>query len=370
MRPQLILTVDYEVFGNGQGCVSHCVVEPAARLLRVADTFSAPVTFFVDAAEFMAMERVLGAAAVRDVKLQLRSAVRAGHDVQLHLHPQWEGATQSTDGTWQLDFRRWRIGDLAEADIDTLVRSGKAWLEDAAFAGTPGGQCTAFRAGSWCIQPSGAVLRSLQRAGFTVESTVVPGMRRPGLEEWSDFRSVPDLAFWRVDEDVCTASDAGLWEVPIASARVSRVAQLVAQLMARTAGHSGFAADCHGSYRVGSKNRVGATVRKLLDLGMAKLDVSTMPADILAAVTRSWTQRFAHVPQPTPVVAIAHTKNWTERSSTQLSTYLAWARAEGIECSTYPRWLSQVEPRSTGVAPVTRHQHSEPFAAASSGHTR
>jgi len=344
MKPHLILTVDYEVFGNGQGCLQRCVVEPALRLLQVAEQHSAPITFFAEAAELMAMQREIGDVAVREVKSQLASAVAAGHDVQLHLHPQWTDARRRQDGGWNLDYGRWRIGDLAEEDTDALIATGKSWLDDVAFAKSPGRGCNAFRAGSWCIQPSERVVHSLKRHGFVVESTVVPGMRRSAPSEWSDFRVVPELPFWPVDGDVCVASNSGLWEVPIASGRVGRLEQLSAELQARDTVNSRFAPGCEGSYSirtVGVLDRAAAHFRKLLDLGLAKLDFSTLPTETLVALTKDWTGRFSQY-QPTPIVAIAHTKNWTERSSSHLTRYLTWAREAGIQFSTYSGWLESL----------------------------
>jgi len=342
----LILTVDYEIFGNGQGCLKHCVVEPASRLLRLADRFDAPVTLFAEAAELMAREREMGRSAVRDVREQLEGAVLAGHDVQLHLHPQWQGAKRREDVGWQLDLDRWRIGDLPEDETEGLITTGKAWLDDVAFAKAPGRTCIAFRAGNWCIQPSEAVVRSLRRHGFRIESTVVPGMRRSGEGEWSDFRSAPDLPFWRVDGDVCEVSSSGLWEVPIASGRVARLNRLTAEFQARNTTNSGFAPNCQGSYQIrsmGPLNRVATNFRKLLDLGLAKLDFSTMPAQVLVHVTKDWMRRFSHAHRPTPIVAIAHTKNWTDRSISHLTDYLTWARDAGIQFSTYREWLAQLK---------------------------
>jgi len=347
MAPHLILTVDYEVFGNGQGCVKACVTEPAARMMRLADRFGAPVTLFAEAAEFMAMERELGASAVRDVRAQLAGAVRAGHDVQLHLHPQWHGATRRSDGTWDLALELWRIGDLSEDNAEELIAAGKGWLDDVAFSSRPGAGCIAFRAGNWCIQPSAAVVRSLRRLGFLVESTVVPGMKRSGDGEWSDFRSVPNLPFWRVEDDVCEASATGLWEVPIASAKLARHEQLLAELQARSTRNSRFAPDCQGAYLSDSKGpleRMAGNVRKLLDLNFAKLDFSTMPLQSLIDITGDWTRRFAHAQPPTPVVAIAHTKTWTNRSMETFEAYLQWARDAGVRFSTYSEWLKSLEP--------------------------
>jgi hypothetical protein len=350
MNSHLILTVDYEVFGNGQGCLKHCVVEPTSRLLRVADQFDAPVTLFAEAAELIAMEREMGRGAVRDVREQLGGAVLGGHDVQLHLHPQWQGAKQRHDGGWDVDFDRWRIGDLPEHETESLISAGKGWLDDVAFANTAGRSCMAFRAGNWCIQPSEVVIRSLRRQGFRVESTVVPGMRRSSQGEWSDFRSAPDLPFWRVDGDVCEASLSGLWEVPIASGRVARLKQLFAELQARKTQNSRFAPNCHGSYSIrsgGPLNRVGVNLRKLIDLGLAKLDFSTMPAQILVTITEDWMRRFNDPLWPTPIVAIAHTKNWTDRSTGHLTDFLTWARSAGIRFSTYSEWLALLKTEAT-----------------------
>lgn len=372
MRPHLILTVDYEVFGNGQGCLKHCVVEPASRLLRVADRFGAPVTLFAETAELMAMEREMGPGAVQSVRAQLAGAVCAGHDVQLHLHPQWQGAKRRDDGGWDLDLDRWRIGDLAEEEIDILIATGKGWLDEVAYASSPGRGCTAFRAGNWCIQPSSAVVRSLARHGFRVESTVVPGMRRAGQGEWSDFRSAPRLPYWRVDGDVCEASASGLWEVPIASGRVARFEQLAAELQARRTENSRFAPNCRGSYAAGSEGalgRVAGNARKLLDLGLAKLDIATMPPRTLATITGDWVRRFSHPHRPTPIVAIAHTKNWTELSSSHLAGYLTWARDAGIQFSTYDQWLDAMD-AAAGVDVRPRAavmEHAAPGVAASGG---
>jgi hypothetical protein len=290
----------------------------------------------------MAMEREMGRDAVQDVRAQLKGAVVAGHDVQLHLHPQWQGAKRRDDGGWDLDLDRWRIGDLPEEEAEKLIAAGKGWLDEVAFARMPGRGCTAFRAGNWCIQPSEAVVRSLRRHGFSVESTVVPGMRRSEQGQWSDFRSAPDLPFWRVDGDVCEVGSSGLWEVPIASGRVARLDQLTAELQARKTENSRFAPNCHGSYAIrsgGALDRVAANVRKLLDLGIARLDLSTMPAQILATITEDWMRRFSDPHRPTPIVAIAHTKNWTDRSMRHLTDYLTWARGAGIRFSTYSEWL-------------------------------
>jgi hypothetical protein len=177
-------------------------------------------------------------------------------------------------------------------------------------------------------------------------------MRRASQGQWSDFRSAPDLPYWRVNRDVCVSSADGLWEVPIASAPVRRLKQLSNEIQARRTSNSRFAPSCQGAYATPSSGgwaRLSGNIQKLIDLGLAKLDFSTMPAETLIAVTQSWLNRFGHL-SSIPVVGIAHTKNWTERSDASSSDYFAWARDAGLRFSTYPAWVdSLAQPAGTSL---------------------
>jgi hypothetical protein len=68
-----------------------------------------------------------------------------------------------------------------------------------------------------------------------------------------------------------------------------------------------------------------------------------MPAEILVSITEDWMRRFSDPKRPTPIVAIAHTKNWTDRSMRHLTDYLTWARNAGIRFSTYANWLASLD---------------------------
>lgn len=51
---QIILTVDYEIFGNGQGDVKKLVIEPVDRLMQLGDRFGVSFTIFFDVEEYCA----------------------------------------------------------------------------------------------------------------------------------------------------------------------------------------------------------------------------------------------------------------------------------------------------------------------------
>ena len=95
MRPlnHLILTANVELFGNGSGCVNHCVLAPLERMAAVAEAYDARLELFVEALEFCAMEASPEhSKVIADVKRALADLLRRGHKLQLHLHPQWHGA--------------------------------------------------------------------------------------------------------------------------------------------------------------------------------------------------------------------------------------------------------------------------------------
>ena len=90
----LVLSFDYELFGNGSGDVRGDMIGPAERLLTICDRYGAKVSFMLEVGEYWAMKRAeqegslrLDYSPSREIEQQVRDAVQHGHDVQLHLHP-------------------------------------------------------------------------------------------------------------------------------------------------------------------------------------------------------------------------------------------------------------------------------------------
>ena len=53
----LILSLDYEVLGNGSGDLECCVLQPAERIASVAEPHEARLSVSAEALEFAAMEQ-------------------------------------------------------------------------------------------------------------------------------------------------------------------------------------------------------------------------------------------------------------------------------------------------------------------------
>src|SRR5438552_6310746 len=89
---EFIFTLDYEIYGNGQGSLRKLVLDPTQRLAEVFEEFDAPFVVFAEAVEFAKIEEARSDPDITAVRAQLRELRTGGHEIGLHLHPWWAGA--------------------------------------------------------------------------------------------------------------------------------------------------------------------------------------------------------------------------------------------------------------------------------------
>ena len=334
----IILSIDYEIFGDGSGSMDACMLKPLHSMLRIAEQYHALLSIFAETLEIQALlDSEDDAEQAQAVCQQLQQACRDGHDIQLHLHPQWQGADVNTS----LKADQWRIGDVSKSMMEQMISEGKHWLEDLLQPVRTDYQCIAFRAGGWCIQPSAPVIGSLQDNGIMLDSTVAPGARNSARADWYDFRDAPaNQPWWRVNNDVLQPSSTGIYELPITTGKISRLKHL--GIILNNMYHDSLAPNCTGSYRIPGvkESALISKLRKLSGLGHAMLDISTMPADTLVNITESW-QRQHHGRDDVTIVAIGHTKNFSQRAAREFAQYLQWAKTQGHQFTTYQQWLQK-----------------------------
>jgi len=225
MRLGLVLTNDWEVFGDGSGDYFDLQHRPLQDLLRVVEDHGARLTVMAEVGQQWAhLEAGAGHAWAREIaaawETMLRETVKRRSDVQLHLHPQWLHATCGDDRQWQVDFSWWATGAVPAHVLYETLRRGKQYLErllqpvDASYA------CLAFRAGAYCIQPSRHVIAALRAAGFRCDSSVSKGLVQPPFYDYRDAHS--HVLPWFVSPDDIRRSDPGtdgLLELPIYTRR-------------------------------------------------------------------------------------------------------------------------------------------------------
>jgi len=189
----VLFTVDYEIHGNGQGLFRDFCYLPMERMLDMANKYGAKVTLMVEMEHIFAMQKheSVFKEDLALLKQQLKRAILEGHDVQLHLHPQWRNAVY-VNGKWSFPYSIKEVSYLCddyEYALNSIQRA-KKWLEDYLKPLKPGYQCVAFRAGYFQIQPSSNVLRALLNNGIVCDTSVSRGLKVNDKYHKLDFHDV------------------------------------------------------------------------------------------------------------------------------------------------------------------------------------
>lgn len=175
----LALTDDWELRGDGSGDMDAIQLEPMRRLASLYEKNGARGSFFVEVMQqrtfrcFQSEHPELKALADR-WEAQVRDVYQRGHDIQLHIHPQWTRA-EYQGGSWKLEGE-WSILDYSPEEADRLILEGKNFLEDILRPVDPDYRCLAFRAGAWCVAPSPHILSQLAKAGIILDASIVEGI--------------------------------------------------------------------------------------------------------------------------------------------------------------------------------------------------
>ncbi|HEU5179330.1 MAG TPA: methyltransferase domain-containing protein [Candidatus Polarisedimenticolia bacterium] len=232
-RTDVLLTYDYETWQpvpEGKRVDwRETVIHPTEALLDAAERCGARLTFFVEMGEVLTLRRHDPEVSA-EVESQLRSIRRRGHDLQLHLHPEWlpESSPRHDpeSGSWAWDPDRSRIQALEE-NPESLARRLKETLEAIVRPEDPTYRVRAFRAGKYRIQPHAEIFRAFLRAGIVADSSVWQGGW--SFEHRFDFRRAGSRAvpYFPADSDISVPAppaEEGVLELPICSADGERLA--------------------------------------------------------------------------------------------------------------------------------------------------
>src|SRR3989442_7337311 len=183
MQPLIYLAFvdDWEVRGNGTGDPSVLQFEPMRKLVKIFNKYGIRGSFNVEVMQQLAYRKLqerfpeLKVAADEWEEVVLES-FRQGHDIQLHIHPQWLGAQYEGDRNWKVDGD-WSILNYPNLQIRAMLLSGKQYLETLLRKIDPAYACVSFRAGSWCAAPSDSLMPILSELGFVFDMSIVAGIR-------------------------------------------------------------------------------------------------------------------------------------------------------------------------------------------------
>jgi hypothetical protein len=209
---ECIFTIDYEIYGNGDGSLFDLVYQPTENLRRVFEKHRARFVPFVEAAELEIIELNGTDSASPAVREQIRALAATGCTPALHLHPQWYNAVYS-NGRWELDYSEYNLCTLSAARIGQIVDRALSYFQDVLSDGTfvP----LSFRAGNWLFQPTRTAAQILASRGVKIDSSVFKG----GVRHEHDLdyrRALSNGYFWRFGDRADVPDAAGpMVEFPI-----------------------------------------------------------------------------------------------------------------------------------------------------------
>lgn len=333
----VIFTLDYEIHGNGEGCPYDLMVEPTDRLLRLFDAYGARLTIMADIAEILKFKQYAEQHGrddyhYQDVVAQLQTAVRVGHDVQLHIHSSYFNATH--DGRrWVQDWSEYNLAGLSLQRLDELIKVGKSFLESLLQPVNPAYRCTVFRAANWSVSPSGNVVRALVNNGLRVDTSVFKYGRREGLVNFDYGLAHSDMLPWRADEQALWRSNphGQIWEVPIyaehrrlpAFITPNRIHRCIVGRFHRVP------RSLNGSARAGASRESRSTLvaRRLGGLVAQhawKADFNQCTGRQLIGALKRGASRHRATKGPLPFVLIGHSKLFTSWNERSLNPFLAF----------------------------------------------
>ncbi|MDD4147672.1 MAG: hypothetical protein PHO85_04030 [Candidatus Cloacimonetes bacterium] len=228
----LIFTVDYEIHGNGQGRFEDFCYRPTEKMLDIANEYGAKVTLMVEMEHYFAMKD-RSSKFNEEIELfekQLKRAILEGHDVQLHLHPQWKNA-KLIDGKWDFPYTAKEISLLCD-DYEYArerISKSKKWLDGYLRQFSSSYECIGFRAGYFQIQPSQKIIQAMLDCGVVCDTSVVRGMCRDNEVGTLDFSKIgSNVPYFASLKDVSIEdSNSPFLEFPIATRQYNNVKKKV-----------------------------------------------------------------------------------------------------------------------------------------------
>jgi hypothetical protein len=181
MKPTIYLAFvdDWELSGNGSGDARELQYEPMRELVKIYNAHGVRGSFNAEVMQQLTFRKFENdfpelKTLADEWDAVVRETFSQGHDIQLHIHPQWQAAAYE-DGRWHLTAD-WSILNYSPEEAYRMMQAGKEYLENLLRPLDPAYSCVSFRSGSWCIAPSPHMLSLLVKLGIVFDMSIVGGV--------------------------------------------------------------------------------------------------------------------------------------------------------------------------------------------------
>lgn len=340
---KIILTLDYEIHGNGDGSPHDLMVEPTYRLLQLCDKYGAKLSIMADVAEILKFKEFKDKNGRDDyyydaIVDQLRYAIETGHDVQLHIHSSYFNARHDNGG-WIQDWSEYNFAALPYERMDWMVDTCKEFLETLLKPVDPTYRCIGFRAANWSVRPSQNVVRTLIKNDITIDTSIFKYGHRNGIVTFDYSEAYSHILPWRVKEDdICSRDDTSeLWELPIYSEKrwigafltFNRIYRAVMGRHHRIRREEGSNIQRGGKAKV-AHTKMRAWMATVFQKHAWKADLNQCTSkQLINAVNKASNEYDSQKDKLIPFILIGHSKLFTQRNERSLTPFLEY-------CSQHP----------------------------------
>lgn len=211
---KILLTLDYELFLDDIiGTVENSLIKPMQHFHAVCKKHNVRATIFVDAAYLYMLNKLRSqwSALQEDydkVVENIKWLEQEGHDIELHIHPQWYYSTYDKDG-WHLDWEHYKLSTAPYEESLRLFTESKNLLDSII-----GRKTIAFRAGGYSIQQFN-YKDCFKKNGIVADSSVFSKNYQLTPTHYFDYRKAPSDVY-QFEEDITKETPQGSWiEFPI-----------------------------------------------------------------------------------------------------------------------------------------------------------
>lgn len=214
MKPTIHLAFvdDWELSGNGSGDIRELQFRPMRELVSIYNKHGVRGSFNAELMQQLSFRQFEGAhpelkSLADDWDAHVSETLRDGHDIQLHVHPQWQNP-EYEDHEWKLTAD-WSILNYEPETAYRMLSAGKEYLENLLRPLDPSYRCVSFRAGSWCIAPSPHILNLLVRLDIVFDMSIVGGLHYETKNIKLDYTNCDEdfLPYYPVMTDARKVSD-------------------------------------------------------------------------------------------------------------------------------------------------------------------
>jgi hypothetical protein len=285
----------------------------------------------------------------------VRMIMERGHDVQLHLHPQWLGARMES-GRFSVGGS-WNIATYSSEDRRAMIEAAITYLRDLLLPLDATYSVHTFKAGQWGLQPSGGLLQDMEDAGIRVVLGVGKGIVYRTSDFEADYTGLEEevLPYYPDYNDIRRVSGRKrsivvlpLPHYTVGPAMLAR--QIARRVLNRGRGddrlyyYPGLPSNQAGHSPMGPRHiRRSAILKQRGDL--RSLDIGSATFEELRLAIDQIIQRALDAePEVVPVVLQSHTKaylgNW--RDLTRFFQYLVDRHGRHIEFQTFSEFVRRL----------------------------